>query len=71
MITGRCLCGNIAWELAGSVDLINHCHCTMCRRIHGGPFGAFAHAHAKDFRWLRGEFMIASYESSPDSYQVR
>ena len=64
MITGSCLCGSVAWELDGTVDLINYCHCTMCRKIHGAPFGAFAHAHTRNFHWLRGDSAIARYESS-------
>lgn len=69
MITGACLCGGIAWELAGPIDLINFCHCTICRRVHGAAFGAFAHAHARDFRWARGESLISSYESSPGTFR--
>jgi hypothetical protein len=63
------LCGTIAWVLDGAVDLINYCHCTMCRRTHGAPFGAFAHAHARDFHWLRGDSTIARYESSPGTFR--
>jgi hypothetical protein len=69
MITGRCLCGNVAWELDGTIDLINYCHCTMCRRMHGAPFGAFAHASAAGFRWVAGVSLIASYESSPNVFR--
>lgn len=69
MVTGTCLCGAVAWDLAGPIDLINHCHCTMCRRVHGSAFGTFAHAHARDFRWRRGEPTIASYESSSGTFR--
>jgi hypothetical protein len=69
MISGRCLCGAIAWRLDGVVDLINYCHCAMCRKIHGAPFGAFAQAHSRDFRWLSGESSISRYESSPGTFR--
>lgn len=69
MIAGRCLCGAIDWRLDGAVDLINYCHCSMCRRAHGAPFGAFAHAHARDFRWLSGATSVARYESSPGVFR--
>lgn len=69
MIAGRCLCGAVAWRLDGAVDLINYCHCSMCRRVHGAPFGAFAHAHTRDFRWLKGEASIARYASSPGIFR--
>lgn len=34
--SGRCLCGAIAFEGRGAPEL-TACHCTMCRRWHGGP----------------------------------
>ena len=69
MITGSCLCGEVKWQLDGIVELVNFCHCTMCRKIHGAPFGAFAHGNASDFRWLHGEPSISRYQSSPNVYR--
>lgn len=69
MIAGRCLCGAVAWRLDGAIDHINFCHCSMCRRVHGAPFGAFAHARSRDFRWLKGDASIARYESSPGIFR--
>jgi hypothetical protein len=69
MITGACLCGGVAWRLDGAIELINYCHCTMCRRIHGAAFGVFAHARARDFRWLCGATSIKHYESSPGVFR--
>ncbi|HEX9275858.1 MAG TPA: GFA family protein [Casimicrobiaceae bacterium] len=46
---------DVAWRLDGAVELINFCHCSMCRKLHGAPFGAFAHARTEGFRWLRGK----------------
>jgi hypothetical protein len=69
MISGSCLCGAVAWQLDGPVDLINFCHCSMCCKVHGAPFGAFAHGSASAFRWLRGEPSISRNESSPNVYR--
>jgi hypothetical protein len=69
MIGGGCLCGAVAWRLDGPVAVINHCHCTMCRKVHGAAFGTFAHGSATTFRWMRGEEMITRYESSPRIYR--
>ncbi|MDQ6619738.1 MAG: GFA family protein [Pseudomonadota bacterium] len=41
----------------------------MCRKIHGTPFGAFAHAAAHTFRWFHGEASITRYRSSPEIYR--
>ena len=46
MITGRCQCAAVAWRLDGEITFISHCHCSICRRIHGAAFGTFAHGAA-------------------------
>ncbi|HET7716401.1 MAG TPA: GFA family protein [Bauldia sp.] len=70
MIHGSCLCGQIKYELAGGVELINNCHCTMCRKAHGAAFGSFLHAASSGFRWTAGEGLIERYESSPGSLRA-
>ena len=35
MLTGSCLCADIAFEIDGPVDIVGHCHCSMCRKFHG------------------------------------
>jgi hypothetical protein len=69
MISGGCLCGEVAWEFRAAIELVNYCHCSMCRKVHGAPFGAFAHGKADAFRWMRGESSISRFESSPGIYR--
>ena len=64
MIRGSCLCGQIAYQLDGGVELMNNCHCSMCRKVHGAAFGSFLHASAQGFRWKSGEQLVERYESS-------
>ncbi|WP_414583158.1 GFA family protein [Scytonema sp. PCC 10023] len=61
---GSCACQGIQYELVGEILFMNHCHCSICRKIHGAAFGTFGHAKAEEFRWLKGEELIASYVSS-------
>ncbi|MBW4450008.1 MAG: GFA family protein [Spirirestis rafaelensis WJT71-NPBG6] len=61
---GSCACGGIEYELSDNLFAANHCHCSICRKIHGAAFATFAHAKAENFRWLRGEDLITSYKSS-------
>jgi hypothetical protein len=70
MVTGRCQCAAIAWRLDGEITFISHCHCSICRRIHGAAFGTFAHGDASAFHWVRGEGSIARYESSPGVFRA-
>jgi hypothetical protein len=70
MIHGSCLCGQVRFELAGTPQFINHCHCSMCRKAHGAAFGSFLHADAAGFRWLAGEACIEAFESSPGTFRA-
>ncbi len=70
MIHGSCLCGQVRFELAGTPQFINHCHCSMCRKVHGAAFGSFLHANASGFRWLAGESLVENYPSSPGNVRA-
>jgi hypothetical protein len=35
--TGGCLCGAVRYRVEGSLRDIFVCHCSVCRRTHGGP----------------------------------
>ena len=63
-VRGSCLCGGVAYEIAGRIaGPIVNCHCSRCRR-------ARAAAHASNvfvedlarLRWLRGEELVAAYK---------
>ena len=69
MLTGACLCGDIAFEIDGPVDALGHCHCSMCRKSHGSAFATFVAAAPQDFRWVRGAQRVKAYESSAAGYR--
>lgn len=68
-INGSCLCGGIQYEIPCELGDLAYCHCSMCRRTLGATFGAYARVDAGRFRWLSGEDLIATYESSPGVYR--
>ncbi|MGI9331765.1 MAG: GFA family protein [Gammaproteobacteria bacterium] len=65
MAHGRCLCGDIAFEVEGPLKDMTHCHCSMCRIAHGSVFATYVGAPSAGFRWTKGEDRVAWYESSP------
>ena len=64
MITGRCECGKVQYQVDGEIDDFSHCHCSQCRRLHGAAFASFGGVAREDFRYLSGQANLASYASS-------
>jgi hypothetical protein len=69
MLHGSCLCGDVAFELEGELTRSHACHCTICRKLHGTAYGAYALGRKSDFRFTRGEDRIARYRSSEIGYR--
>lgn len=63
-LTGKCLCGAIAYEINGELGPIVNCHCSMCRRWHGAAFRTRCTVESKYFKWLQGEEHLSKYHSS-------
>lgn len=66
MLQGSCLCRGIGWEIEGPLRMITHCHCSICRKIHGVGYATYAGGPADTFRITAGADRIGRYESSPD-----
>jgi hypothetical protein len=64
MTRGVCLCGTVQYEIAGPFQMMMHCHCSMCRKHHGGSFATFVAAPLAAFKWIAGEDAVAKYQSS-------
>ena len=63
MPNGSCLCGAVTYEASEPLENLVHCHCSMCRKIHGTPFGSYVRSKQVTFKSGKGN--IARYESSP------
>jgi hypothetical protein len=61
---GACLCGTVRYELNGPLELMSHCHCSMCRQRHGAQFATFVTVPLTGFRWVSGEDAICAFQSS-------
>ncbi len=69
MLTGRCHCGRVTYEVDGKLGVVTYCHCETCRRVQGGAFVVGAPARRKYFRLVTGADAITEYESSPGKYR--
>ena len=63
MSKGSCLCGTVKFTVTGKASSMTHCHCSMCRKIHGSLFATYFEAEGIEI--TAGEESIDSYESSP------
>ena len=70
MITGKCECGKICYQLDGEITDFSHCHCSQCRRLHGAAFATFGGVARSKFKYLSGETDIKKYASSATSERV-
>jgi hypothetical protein len=61
---GSCLCGSVQYELDGPFEVMSHCHCSMCRKHHGAAFATFVTVPLSSFRWVAGEDVLSTYQSS-------
>lgn len=59
MRTGRCLCGEVTYEVAGDPIAVAVCHCSHCQRQSGGAFSVNLVAHESQLT-LHGE--LKTYE---------
>jgi hypothetical protein len=64
LLTGRCLCEGVAYEIRGELGPIFNCHCSKCRRWHGAAFRTRATVKASQFKLVRGEDLLTRYHSS-------
>lgn len=64
MIKGGCQCGKVSYEADGAISDLSHCHCSMCRKLHGAAFATFAGVARDGFRWSAGEDTLRTYASS-------
>jgi hypothetical protein len=52
-VTGGCQCGAVRFRIEGELTRPSICHCRMCQRAIGAPFGAFAIVPPGGLVWTR------------------
>ena len=64
MYKGNCLCGAVSWQLLAEPFAIYNCHCKMCQRVHGTPFGTYRFVTSDQIHWTSSTDTIVEYRSS-------
>lgn len=63
-VEGGCFCGAVSFEVTLPVTFCVHCHCTMCRRLHGAGYVTWFVVPRMQLSFTRGEDTLVEYESS-------
>ncbi len=74
MVTGRCLCGGVRFEVTGPFLCAGHCHCSRCRRHSGTAVCTQGRVAREHFRLLAGDELIRAYrpdEGATKAFCVR
>ena len=61
-ITGRCLCGKVAFSISGPFEAFHWCHCSRCRRDTGSSHASNIFAGPDSIEWLRGEELVKRFD---------
>ncbi len=64
MITGGWECGSVKYKVNGELVDYCHCHCSICRRLHGAAFVTWGGIRRKDFSCTSGEDRLKAYAYS-------
>ncbi len=55
LITGRCMCGDVCYEISQPAMGSGYCHCRMCQRFYGAPVAAWTVFPPEAVRFTNGE----------------
>ena len=61
---GRCLCGQVQFEIYGELRDIVNCHCSKCRKFHGN-YGAYTSVKVENLK-ITGEKSLKWFRSPTD-----
>ena len=60
-MNGKCLCGQIEFEIVGPIPNIYQCHCSLCRKATGSSSNSAILIPEKQFQWVRGAEYVSSF----------
>ncbi len=70
MITGKCACGAVQYQVRGKLKDYCHCHCSICRKIHGAAFATWGGVSRDELSYLSGEENLSTYSFSENADSI-
>lgn len=70
MARGECNCGAVQFEIDAELSSVFVCHCSICRRSTGSNGIAVVVVPNDQFRWLRGQEHIATWQKPGTGWQT-
>lgn len=70
MVSGKCNCGAISFEISADISDVFVCHCSICRSATGSSGIAVVVIPNHGFHWLRGEELITSWKKPDSHWQI-
>ena len=67
ILSGRCFCGEVQFEVTGVPVAMGYCHCESCRHWSAGPVNAFSLWSPESLKITRGAASIGTYNKTPGS----
>ncbi len=58
---GKCLCGEVEFEVMGKLPNLYQCHCSLCQKATGSSASSALVTSIDNVKWNSGEDKISSY----------
>ena len=70
MILGSCACGSVQYEADGELKDFSHCHCSICRKLHGAAFATWGGVGRANLSINKGEELLKIYSFSENTDSI-
>ena len=61
---GKCLCGNVEFEILNKIPNLYQCHCSLCQKATGSSSCSSFITSAKNINWITGKDKITPYTNN-------
>ena len=58
---GKCLCGQVVFEIIGQLPDLYQCHCSLCKKATGTASSYGLVVGLENIKWIKGKEKINSY----------